>query len=353
MRFTRLRNTPTGTAVELAFRRTRFPLPSHLPHYAAPRVLASVEYVQSCLASITDSSPADQTSNWQKGRPELGRVKRELAAEAARSLQRRDLPEALRTLAQLAAGDVSDPLGFFAHQAVFGLVNEGALDLARKHLRANVVLHISCEDRLARAMESTHSFAAVDKNNVAQAIVVGSPSAAEFRFDPENLILRVPTHDSYEQLPAKVMSAVTFLHATGTVQSLLKVDDDHRLNDYVELLRGFERVAHRLPVQMGRLSKVFALGENPRAWHFGKTADPVLSKTFYTLPGTTRWANGADGYFLNREALRLLAWSDLYFPQYISQGLYEDLVVSDLLERQGGRLLNADMSRFISAVTAY
>ena len=353
MRFTRLRNTRAGTAVELAFRRTRFRVPSHLPHYTARRAPASFEYINSCLASIMEPSLRDATANGQKGRPELGRIKRELAAAAARSLREGDLPDAFRTLAILASGDVSDRLGFFAHQALFALINEAALDLARKHLRANVVLHISCEHRLARAMESMHSFMAADKNSVAQVIVIGSPSNAAFRFDPDEMMLTVPTPDSYEELPAKVMSAVAFLDATDAVQSVLKVDDDHRMNDRLELLRGFERVVHRLPVQMGRLSRVSALGEYPRAWHFGKTADALLSKTFYTLPGTTRWANGADGYFLNREALRLLAWSNLYFPRYISQGLYEDLVVSDLLERQGGRLLNADMSRFISAVNTY
>jgi hypothetical protein len=88
-------------------------------------------------------------------------------------------------------------------------------------------------------------------------------------------------------------------------------------------------------------------------WHFGKCADPVLNPRPFTLPGTTRWINGAGGYFLNKAALRLLLWSHIYFPDYIRIGLYEDVTISDLLERQGARLVPADMSSILGTVGQY
>jgi hypothetical protein len=104
---------------------------------------------------------------------------------------------------------------------------------------------------------------------------------------------------------------------------------------------------------MGKRNNIGVLGNHLRVWHFGKCADPALNPRPFTLPGTTRWINGASGYLLNAAALRLLSWSHVYFPEYIRIGLYEDMTVSDLLERQGARLVAADMSRILTAVDQY
>jgi hypothetical protein len=112
-------------------------------------------------------------------------------------------------------------------------------------------------------------------------------------------------------------------------------------------------VQSSVPVQMGRRTNIGVLGHHVRVWHFGKTTDPALSDLPFSLPGTTRWLNGANGYFLNQQALRLLYWSHVYFSEYIRIGLYEDITISDLLERQGGRLEVADMKRVLTTVDNY
>jgi hypothetical protein len=143
-----------------------------------------------------------------------------------------------------------------------------------------------------------------------------------------------------------------FLSCCG-VDGVLKVDDDHRLRSTSELLRGFRRLKYRLPLQLGTLVRAGALGLHPRTWHFGKTSDPSFDAVPYSLPGTIRWANGASGYYLNRQALALLRWSYVYFCDYLKAGLYEDMLVSDLIERQGGHLADLQMSRILTTTDAY
>ena len=140
---------------------------------------------------------------------------------------------------------------------------------------------------------------------------------------------------------------------TGGIEAVLKVDDDHRLGQLGELQPAFRRVQSSSPVQMGHRTNIGVLGQHVRVWHFGKCADPALHTLPFSLPGTTRWVNGASGYFLNRRALRLLLWSHVYFPEYIRIGLYEDMTISDLIERQGGRLKVTDMKRLLATVDHY
>ena len=174
-----------------------------------------------------------------------------------------------------------------------------------------------------------------------------------FRFDPATGILTVPAPDSYEHLTAKVVAAMFFFALCGHVEAVLKVDDDHRLKDLGELLRAFDHLRGSRPVQMGDRTNIGVLGNHVRVWHFGKSSEAALNTRPYTLPGATRWMTGASGYFVNRLALRLLFWSCIYFPEYIRIGLYEDMTVSDLIERQGGRLVRTDMSRILDAVNHY
>ncbi|MEO7337113.1 MAG: hypothetical protein ABIV63_11080, partial [Caldimonas sp.] len=130
-------------------------------------------------------------------------------------------------------------------------------------------------------------------------------------------------------------------------------DDDHRLMGPSGLQKAFSRLKTERPVQMGKRSNSNVVGLHSRVWHFGKCANPRLNDRAYELLAPARWMDGSSGYFLNRQALRLMLWSFVYFRSYVHTGLYEDLIVSDLVERQGGRLIDHHMDSFLSTVAAY
>jgi hypothetical protein len=260
---------------------------------------------------------------------------------------------ALHLAHRMASMDMRDPHTFGFYLGLMRLVNATVLTQLRAALGRHVVMHLSCAPRLGRAQESCRSFAAAEAEGVSQIIIIGAEGARCFEYDAATRVLTVPVSDSYEHLPAKVVAAMVCLALVGHVEAVLKVDDDHRLHQLAELLRMFRRVQSKLPVQMGRRTNIGVLGHHVRVWHFGKTADPALNDLPFSLPGTTRWLNGASGYFLNQQALRLLCWSHVYFSEYIRIGLYEDITISDLLERQGGRLEIADMKRVLTTVDSY
>jgi len=207
--------------------------------------------------------------------------------------------------------------------------------------------------RVGRAFASRVSFAAAEGPDLSQIVVVGNDDAHRFSFDAGAGVLTVPASDHYEHLPSKVVATMAFLALAGGIDGVLKVDDDHRLHSEREMMRAFRWLRRDRALQIGTLMRIGILGLHPRAWHFGKTSDAVLNATPYTLPATTRWANGANGYFVNGAALRLMLWSYVYFPEYIRIGLYEDMTVSDLIERQGGLIGGMRMERAITAVDSY
>lgn len=352
MKHSWLRHTRFGFALETALRHTRHVVPA-LPHFQLPvRGESQMALVHRGLSTIK-ARPGLPLSEFTKGHPDTETLKHGMADEVESALQKGRPLEALSSAWHLAASDMTDGTAFEVHLELCRIVHADAIEAARQALGAQVVMHVSCLDRLDRALSSVRSFAAAESAGVSQLVVVGSSNADRFRFDLAQRTLIVPTRDDYESLPSKVMAAFFFLGLVGGIDGLLKVDDDHRLHDPSELRRAFDRLKHAKPLQIGVLTRVRELGRHPRAWHFGKCAQPDVNKALFTLPGTTRWANGSNGYLLNGKALALLLWSRVYFPDYIRLGLYEDMVVSDLIERQGGRLGVTDTSRFLYDVAQY
>jgi hypothetical protein len=334
-----------------ALRATRHTTPARLPHWRAPLHAApSQADLQALLERIIRAGSSKPPV---KGHPDVNAIKREFGQQVQRDLASGDVSRALHCAHRMAAMDMRDPHTFRFYLGLMNLANAAALTQLRAALSRHVVLHLSCAPRVARAQESCRSFAAAEAQGVSQVIVVGAQSARCFEYDAAARVLTVPAADSYEHLPAKVVAAMVCFALVGHIEAVLKVDDDHRLNQLAELMRGLRRVQSSVPVQMGRRTNIGVLGHHVRVWHFGKTTDPALSDLPFSLPGTTRWLNGANGYFLNQQALRLLYWSHVYFSEYIRIGLYEDITISDLLERQGGRLEVADMKRVLTTVDNY
>lgn len=349
-----LPNPPSLLALALAaLRATKHTTPAQLSHWATRSTRADIDEAHSALQRLMITEGSLPT---KKGEPNTAAIKREWASEIDRQLHQSGGNVEAATLAaahRLAAIDMSDRTAYTVYVSLAAVANADALRLARAKLTPKVVMHLSCAARVERARASWTSFDAAHAHGVSQVIVVGCADAHVYRFDAEQGVLTVPAPDSYEHLPAKVIAAMFFFALLGHIEAVLKVDDDHRLRDLDQLARGFRRVAAKHPVQMGKRNNIGVLGNHLRVWHFGKCADASLNPQPFTLPGTTRWINGAGGYFVNQAALRLLFWSHIYFPEYIRIGLYEDMTISDLLERQGARLVQADMSRIVSTVDHY
>ncbi len=352
MNYAWLRRTRVGFAIETALRGTPHRLPD-LPHWHSPLsvepVMADVRHGLHAVAAM----PGLPLSTMTKGHPDTVAVKQELAAEVESHLAHGRMAPALATAHRLASCDMTDAISFAIYLDLCRLMNAAALEAARRSLSRFLVLHVSCTPRLDRAMASVQSFVPAEAAGVSQLVVVGSRESERFQFDAVRRVLTVPTRDDYESLPSKVIAGFFFLSLLGGVDGVLKVDDDHRLRDREALRRAFARLSHAKPLQIGALTRIRELGRHPRAWHFGKCADPAVDRAVFTLPGTTRWANGSSGYLLNGPALQLMRWSHVYFPDYIRLGLYEDMVVSDLIERQGGRLGLIETSRFLQDVAHY
>jgi len=346
-------NPPSLLAAALAaLRATKHTMPAQLAHWSARPAANGVDEVRGALRTLIS---ADCSAPLAKGHPNTNLIKRELALEIERALPATGAfdPAVLETAHRLAAIDMSDRSAYAVYIGLVMLANADVLRRVRAATTANVVMHLSCAARIERAQASCESFAAAQPRGVSQLIVVGSSEAQVYRFDDATGVLTVPAPDSYEHLPAKVTAAMFLFALCGHIDAVLKVDDDHRLRDVDQLVRAFARVVAKHPVQMGKRNNIGVLGNHLRVWHFGKCADATLNPKPFTLPGTTRWINGASGYFLNAGALRLLSWSHVYFPDYIRIGLYEDMTISDLLERQGARLVRTDMSRIVGAVDHY
>lgn len=348
-------NPPSLLASALAaLRATKHTTPAQLPHWSTTQsTAAGLEEVRAALQLLI---AADCAAPKKKGEPNTRAIKRDLALDIDARLKVSSGgfdAQTLEAAHRLAAIDMSDRAAHASYVGLVTLANVDVLQRVRATLTPNVIMHLSCAARIDRARASCESFVAAQTHAISQIIVVGAADTHLYRFDAANGVLTVPAPDTYEHLPAKVIAAMFFFALCGEVDAVLKVDDDHRLQDVERLLRGFARVASKHPVQMGRRNNIGVLGNHLRVWHFGKCADETLNPRPFTLPGTTRWINGASGYFLNRAALRLLFWSHIYFPDYIRIGLYEDVTISDLLERQGGRLRKWDMTRVLSTVEHY
>lgn len=353
MRFSWIRHSKVGFLLETALRRTRYRLPDELPHWGTLSASATnLGEVTEILDAVIDQSESDDPPT-SKGHPDVLSIKRAMALEIRERLPSGTPQRIWRESQRLASMDVSDGLTFSLYLSLTRMINREALDAARLSFRRNVVMHLSCMDRIERAVASCRSFDRAEAEDVSQVIVVGATRIDRFDFDPDRRLLTVPASDSYEHLPSKVLAAMFFFCLCENVNAVLKVDDDHRLVSRHELMRGFSRMQYSLPLQLGQLTRIRALGLHPRVWHFGKASDAKVDSTVFTYPGTTRWANGASGYFVNRCALHLLLWSYVYFQDYIMHGLYEDMVVSDLIDRQGGRLAGMEMGRVLSTVEAY
>ena len=286
-----------------------------------------------------------------KGEPDLrgyrARLLERIGAAQGRGAQ------ALEAARSLAAVDMFDDEAFAVYLDVFRRTHADVLDALSRKLGPTVVMHISCKPRVDRAYTSRESFAGLPPD-VGHVVVVGGGFDGEPSFDPVTGILTIAADDSYEHLPAKVFTAVALLITLEAVRCVVKVDDDHLLADAALFARYAGEAGRPGRAQVwGQLYQRRFYGDHNRAWHLGKCEDPLLNDRPYGFPGAVRWATGEAGYFMNRAAGRYLHWAGVYFADYIRVGMYEDVLVADLMDRLGGRLRSAPMARILRTTAQY
>lgn len=296
------------------------------------------------------------TASTKKGAPSIPRIRADDLSYLAAALQ----PGAAQPLgkgqlaaaAKIASLDPADAGAFSVYLAVLWLINAKVIAALRESLPGRIAVHVTCLPRLHRAERSIENFATGVDCQLAHVKVVGTGDG--YAFDTDRQLLGVPSADNYESLPAKIFRAFAILALACNPQSLLKLDDDHRLLDAKaldKLLRS-AATAHD-PVQYGEVNRVALPSSHHRAWHFGKCANPEVGARVLEMPTPRRWATGEAGYILNRPAIWRVLWGSLYYSRWLDEILYEDVALAELAARTGIRVVSTQMSYAVTTTSDY
>src|ERR1044071_4834297 len=189
-----------------ALRATKHITPGRLTHWwDALGGQPPLTELRTLLESILQRSGGRATL---KRQPDVVAIKRDFARKLAADLDQGGPQQALQAAHRLATMDMRDAAAFRLYLGLVGLANAATFDQLRTALGSRVVMHLSCESRVARAQESCQSFAVAEGHGVAQVIVIGSATAHGFSYQPQTRVLTVPAPDTYEHLTAKVVAAM-------------------------------------------------------------------------------------------------------------------------------------------------
>lgn len=288
-----------------------------------------------------------------KGSPDYAQIYTKLLNELEPLVNARDFDERgvalAHALAQLEVGRTASAM-LFLH--FFEGLNRHVLDELRGLLSSRVVLHMSCIARLQRAEESVLSFSAAEPT-VSQLTIVGGARGWRYEWDGTHRVLTVPASDAYEGLPQKIAAALRILAHLPQVKAVLKVDDDLRLGTLGALDSVFRVAEQTGKGQLGHVIRTKFEGDHSRAWHFEKCSDTVLNgRAFHHFTGS-RWCDGALGYLVSQKGLRAVAWAALYFDGEIQSALYEDVMMSNIMQRLGGGLGQLGMGGATATIATF
>jgi Galactosyltransferase/Protein-L-isoaspartate(D-aspartate) O-methyltransferase (PCMT) len=216
--------------------------------------------------------------------------------------------------------------------------NSAALRLFDESLEQTelLVVHVSCEARIAKALSSAISFAD-PKGRIKNLVVVGAKRTnTKFDFDPVRWVLTVPASDSYEHLPLKVYLMFCFLGLSSLGCSILKVDDDVHCQSLGKL---FDDLAYPITGSDygGSIFLRHSRLDDNHFWHFGKCSD---SDTNYRPDGLFFLQPYASGpyYWLGPSCLNLLSRAAVIHERYFGFEIgLEDRAVGTVLNYYGVR----------------
>lgn len=206
-----------------------------------------------------------------------------------------------------------------------------------------LVVHLGCNARLERAMESVRSFAAHSSapNSPDAMHFVVTGGAARVALLPLSAgaagwHLELPVSDHYEQLHTKLFTAVALAQLWLAPQQLVKLDDDLHLDDALAWNSGLKTLRRAGVAYAGR-----ALNAHHRnllhGWHLGKCHEPALEGWGYQYPLPRGYAAGGSGYVLGETALAEMTYAYMAMRRFFAMpcvGL-EDGVVGLILQSAG------------------
>ena len=137
-----------------------------------------------------------------------------------------------------------------------------------------MVVHVSCQPKLAVAERSSFSFGDPTLD-VETLRIIGDELFPEnkFHFDAGRRLLIVPANDAYEGLPTKVIKAFLFMGLSCITVPILKLDDDVICDDLPALKTVLKDVLSRSDYG-GRVLPPATRLNDSQFWHFGKVQYP-------------------------------------------------------------------------------
>jgi hypothetical protein len=158
----------------------------------------------------------------------------------------------------------------------------------------------------------------------------------------EGDVLRLAVSDAYEDLPAKTLRMVEWVHANTDAQYLIKVDDDCALS----AANYFGTLEYRAHHYYGRLLER-QVGGTDRVWHHLKSHSP-RARSIDRSPEPSVYCDGGGVYALSRYAMgRLLAAVRRPEGQaLIGRSFMEDKLVGDLLALEAIAPVHADYESY-------
>lgn len=192
------------------------------------------------------------------------------------------------------------------------LINSGnasaSIRLAHDCRDRIVILHVTCEKYVDRAIASVNSFLSETEGKYHHIIAKGKPSkkckaATPMTFEYDGLFLTVPVSDSYEALHKKVFHSLMAINFASTPRMVVKLDDDLHLDNIEILDRTLEGIASTGSQYSGREVGARVHADQWHGWHIGKCSSVDIESRGYTYPLPRAYAAGGYGYVLGSQAL--------------------------------------------------
>ncbi|MBD3765167.1 MAG: hypothetical protein IE927_10670 [Rhodobacterales bacterium] len=200
---------------------------------------------------------------------------------------------------------------------------------------------VSCRKYLdSRAQECRDTWLADAAAAGAQVLIFcGSDDPnGEVRVDPQTGVVELPVGDAYEDLPAKIVEMMRWVHAHRPESFVLKLDDDC----YLDARSWLGGLAYRRSHYFGRPLQAGA-ETCDRFWHQEQSARPANRRPIDTSLLGSAYADGAGGYCLSREALGILdrVAASPEVVQLRMSSFFADKMMGDLL-RIGGLAVGSE-----------
>jgi hypothetical protein len=305
---------------------------------------ASVASLLDALGETTPRKPAKATAeNWMDVPSQWESY---FLANGAFAQKQGRIDEALDFFTRAIQSVPHSDSGYRLYDHVFERVNHQALaDFQQTYSAAKlIVAHVSCRERLSLAQASVRSFEDASPT-IDNLTVVGDASLPRdsYVFQAREKLLIVPAADTYECLPQKVQKLFMFLGRANLDAHVLKIDDDIRCADPVQLHRDLQNV-----MSQSEYGGAIVVQPEPflasTCWHLNKCADGMVNEQPDSLVFLAPFVSGKY-YWLHRATVRALSKMALIHSRLFQVELYEDRAIGAVLAQYGFACTAYDLVR--------